>query len=271
MKEIQMRSLPASIRPWLHQSRGLFKIPIRTGQVAAALGSVLMFGTALNAMAIVHNTYPSITTATLNPGSIDEGDTSTFTVTFADPDPEDRHRVYLDWDITGEQLRENFLLPPGQFSFQTTHKFLDGRRSANGIVYPVKVRVWVGDEQPGNDNYDGAGDDGAEREITVNNVAPVINNHTLNVTKAPGKSGAVAVEGQFTEPGADTVHVTANWADGAPGHPKSITPCTVNQHAKTFRCEHTYATSPAKTYQIALKAQDEDGGEHTVTHAVQIP
>jgi hypothetical protein len=94
------------------------------------------------------------------------------------------------------------------------------------------------------------------------------------VTKAGAKSGAVVVEGSFTEP-VDPVNVLAAWGDAGASPSKAAALCTVNQVAKTFRCEHTYPTSPAASYQIRLTANDgvgpRDGGEDTYATTVHIP
>ena len=52
---------------------------------------------------------------------------------------------------------------------------------------------------------------------------------------------------------------------------KAAMPCTVSEKGKTFRCEHTYPVSGAKTYQITLTARDDDGGEDTATYSIQVP
>ena len=265
--------VPGSLR----RSRRLLSIAGRTGQRSVALGALLLLGSSLTASAIVHNTLPTITSATLSSVSVSEGAEIVVNVQFTDPDPEDRHPIIVRWDIepgTGGNWRgkEEVLLPPGQFSFQTTAKIADDGHDVNGNPSPIKLEVWVSDEQPGNDNYDGAGEVVKQFYITVQNVAPYIRDQTVKVTKGSGKSaGAVVVEGRFDEPGRDTVHVAANWGDGSPSKPKSISECTVDQQTRTFSCEHTYATSPARTYQITLRAVDEDGGEDTATTSVQMP
>jgi hypothetical protein len=259
--------LPTSISLLLKRNRPALALASRVSQRSVVLGAVLLLGSSLTVLATA-NDRPNITSLTVSPAEINEGEAVTINVTFTDADVTDHHTLAIGWnDGTPHQKVQ---LPLGQYSYQLTRTYPDNLK---GVSTGFFVRVMDHQLPIGsNDNTEGHGSDRWGHALAVNNVAPVINSHTVRVNKTPGKSSAVVVEGTYTEPGtADPVDIIANWGDGAPGQPKSMSACTVNQHAKTFRCEHTYATSPARTYQITLKAQDDDGGEHSVTHAIQIP
>ena len=273
-----MRCLPPFIHHALRRGRRLLSCSNRPAQLSAALGAALLLSSALSVSAIVPNTKPVIIGATVSDLDINEGDTVNVNVVFWDPDAEDRHPVLVRWDwlpvggYGGTWTEKRALLAPGVSEYQTTATFVDDRKGNSGNPVPIKLQVWVSDEQPGNDNYDGAGSVGKDIMVMVHNVAPSITERAVTVTKPVTKGGPVVVEGAFTEPGQDTVRVNANWGDAAtPQQAKAAAPCTVNEQAKTFRCEHTYAVSGAKSYQLTLTARDDDGGEDTSTRTIQMP
>ncbi len=268
-----MYTLPTvtTLQQTLRQASRLLAAPVRAGQMAALLGAVLLASTTLSTQADALNTKPMITTATLNPSPINEGGTATLALAFTDPDAADHHHVTVKWDIVWEQKQEEFYLPAGQRTFQTTHKFPDGVRFENGSFHPVKVWIFVEDDQPDPDLEDGTFSDFREVELTVNNVAPAIVGASVQVTKGSPNSGTLTVAGQFTEPGTDTVSVLVNWGHTTPGTAKQGEACAVNQHAKQFTCQHAYPANLAGTYTVTLTARDEDGGTSTMTRSIQMP
>jgi hypothetical protein len=267
-----MRIVPGSLREMLQRSRPLLALSRRVSQRSVVLGALLLLGSTLSVWATA-NTPVHIAQVTLNPSSSDEGQTVAVHVAFEDPDLNDVFTAWIHW-LDGSPDTK-LLIPAGQRTFQASHIFTDnGPFGSDGTLYPRQISVVIVDRQhaDGNDNAEPYGYDGNLVEFMVKNVAPVINSHAVKVTKAPGKSGAVVVEGTYTEPGTlDDVKIIANWGDWAPGQPKPQSACTVTPKGKTFRCEHTYPVVPAKTYHLMLKAQDKDGGEHSVTHAIHIP
>jgi hypothetical protein len=262
---------PSSLQLALQQSPRLRSIFRCSGQRSLVLGAALLLGSTLT-VAATANTTPTLTNVTLSKSIVDEGESFTISGTIVDPDPGEIHTLYIyPGRPSFDQVKVE--LPAGQLSFQVPYTYTDdrGQNAPDGNI-PIsrEIKVWVSDDNPPNDNDEEAGETNQILTIGVRNVAPVINSHTLNVTKAGGKSGVVVVEGQYTEPGLDTVQVSANWGDGLVGAGKLLPACDVNHHTKTFRCEHTYKPGPAKTYQITLRARDDDGGEDTATTSVQI-
>ena len=104
------------------------------------------------------------------------------------------------------------------------------------------------------DDGDGGSTD-ATTTLTVNNVAPVVNNDTLNVPIAPVALGtSIPVSVPFTDVGTlDTHTVTWDWGDG--------TFSAVSAAAEKASGSHTYA-GPG-VYTISCVVVDDDGGQDT--------
>jgi hypothetical protein len=255
------------VRHAVRRGRPVLSKSMAPGRRSAALGALLLLGSAVSTLA-TGNSAPEIISASLSQSVIDEGDTVTVTGTFTDADAGDRHTVWITWR-DGALQYVKLELPPGQTTFQATHTYRNNRPSG------AKVGVWLKDHQlpPGaNDNSEGEGEDYLSLPITVKNVAPTFEHASIQVTKAGGKSGAVVVEGSLTDPGnADALSVVAGWGENGVVSPKPASACTVNQHARTFRCEHTYSPTKAQTYPISLVVRDPDGGEGTAKATVQFP
>jgi hypothetical protein len=230
------------------------------------LGALLLATSTATVLATA-NTPPTITSATVTPTSLNEGQAATVAVTFTDPDPGDYHTVRVKWhDTDSLPYAEVIQLPPGQLSFAKTHTLRDSS-TAN-----VQVTVYDRQTAPGpgnpNDNSDGAGQSVAFVPIQVNNVSPTIPPSSVTV-KRTGKR-QVVVQGNVVDPGTnDVVRVSATWYDPTAPAP---TPCTMGKDGRHFTCNHTYGASlPAGTYDIFLDAWDDDGGQGVYTTSVQLP
>ena len=261
------------VQRMLRQTRHALTRSLHVGRSPLALSALLLLGSTWSVMATA-NTAPAITSLTLSSYSINEGDTVILTGTFTDPDPGDSHDIQIRWHDPSETYTEKqkIHLPAGQLTFQVPHKYTDATIVlVSATVYDRQLPV------DANDNVDGTfhWDVQNAPTLTIHNVAPRFIEPSITVTKAGGKAGGVVVEGSFTEP-VDPVNVRATWGDAVtPQQAKAAMPCIVNQKARTFKCEHSYKTSPAASYQIRLMADDghgpKDGGEDSHTVLVQIP
>lgn len=264
-----MRAVRSTVREALGQARQLPASLSRTARWPLALGALLLAASTATAMATA-NTPPTITSATMSPAVLNEGQTSVLTLSFTDPNPGDYHTLRLKWadEPLNDRHTEVIQIPAGQTSIQVPHAFRDSVAGSSGS----KVQVTLYDRQtrPGapNDNTEGAGQDVEFVPIAVNNVAPAIPHQSVKV-RVQGKRTAI-VQGTVVDPGtSDTVTVSATWWDPTSPAPK---PCRLDKTNRQFQCEHTYSSSlPAGTYDIFLDAWDDDGAQGVYTTSVRIP
>jgi hypothetical protein len=98
--------------------------------------------------------------------------------------------------------------------------------------------------------------------LTINNVAPLFEagaNETLPTTVGAFSRGPVS----FTDPGAEVWTGTVNYGDGTGNQM-----LTINQAAKSFSLNHTYATS--NTFTVMVTVNDDDGGSFTDSFTVTV-
>jgi hypothetical protein len=245
-------------------ARQLLVSSSRLGRRSAALGALLLIGSTVTVLATA-NTPPTITSLTVTPSVLNEGQTVTLSGTFTDPDVGDFHTVRIGWrdspDITSG-FRQQVQLAPGQTTFQVTHTYTDN-------VAPTTIKVSVIDRRdpPGsNDNTPGAGGtDFGFVPIEVRSVPPRFVDSSIVGTAS---AGGVVVEGDFTDPGTDdTIQVTATI-----GGPFATVPmsCSLGKGGRHFRCEYTHRPSLApRTYTVNLRVSDDDGGQDTHTMTVR--
>jgi len=229
------------------------------GRRSVVLGAVLLIGSAVTALGTA-NTDPQFTSLTASASIIDEGQTIVLRGTFTDPDTADAHGAHIHWNGANDNTNEKLLLPPGQLSFEVSHRYVDD-------LPPTTIKVWLFDRQlpiHTNDNTNGpfGTDVGFTSTIQVRNVAPrFVDASIVGTATASG----VVVEGDFTEPGADTIQLTG--AIGSPIYPPNQLQMTCAISGKGelhFRCQ--YAQQPnaqARTYDVHLKLRDDDGGQDT--------
>ena len=256
-----MSSIPPSLQLVLQPSPRLRSIFRCAGQRSLVLGAALLLGSTLGVVATA-NTPPTWTNVSLSASVIDEGQEVSVAGAFTDPDDTDSHSIQIDWREPGTD-QQKIDLPPGQTSFQVTHRFKDNRNL-------VPVRVTVIDHQPGvepNDNTSGIGYDTEELPLTVQNVAPSFAK-AIEVKKFALQPGKVVLEGNVVDPGTDTLEVSAAWGSSQQFPTLGIAPCSlVKGH---FRCENTYPSTP-RTYNVTVRVHDEDGGEKSQGVRVEIP
>ena len=266
-----MNAIRTTIRRTGDRTRRLQAHLVRTGLRPLALGALLL-ATSTAAVLATANTPPTITSATVTPTALNEGQAATLRVTFTDPDPGDLHTVRVKWHDNWGVVpsAEVIQLPAGQLSFTLPHTFKDSVSGPSGSQ--LQITVYDRQTAPGpgspNDNADGAGQDVIFVPIQVNNVAPNITPSSVTVKRQGRRQ--VVVEGDVVDLGAhDTVRVGAAWWDPTSPAP---TACSMGKDGRHFKCEHTYGASvPAGTYDIFLDAWDDDGGQGVYTTSVQLP
>src|SRR5205823_5928298 len=108
----------------------------------------------------VNNVAPS--NVVLNAGAVNENDSFTLNVSFADPGTLDTHTVVITW---GDGSPSTTLsLAAGVLTFSASHQYRDDNPSGTpSDVYTVGVTV----------TDDDTGSGGSSTSVTVNNLAPV--------------------------------------------------------------------------------------------------
>jgi VCBS repeat-containing protein len=174
-------------------------------------------------------------TITVDAGSdaiIDEGDTFTGSGFFTDPDG-DTWTATVDYgDGAGTQP---LALNPDK-TFTLNHVYSD-----NG-TYIVTVTV-----------HDGGGSAADSVNVTVNNVAPVVE---AGPDKTVDQGTAVSFSGSFTDPGADFHAIEWDFGDGSPHVTGTLTPT------------HTYAQKGIYTVTLTVIDDDGDSGSDILTVVV---
>jgi len=245
----------------------------RTSRRSLALGSVLLAVSAVTVWATT-NSPPHITSATLTPSHIQEGQTVTLAVTFTDPDVTDRHTAIIGW--RDRMPFQRVQIPAGQSSFSVQHTYQDNLFDPSETSIGFEVQDHQLPEGT-NDNTDGKGQDGASVPIVVDNVAPTFG-PDLTVTGPTAQSGLVVIQGSLIDPGtADTLQVVANWGDSRqppfpPDGQPTGTPCLVDRN-RHFICQRTFTLTPfhPRADTIALAVLDDDGGHSFFRRTIQIP
>jgi len=236
--------------------------PFRAGRRSVALGAILLAASTATVLATA-NTPPHFTSLTVSPSVLNEGQSVVLNGAFTDPDTTDAHSMLVYWDGGDSNFKQKVQLPPGQLSFQVHHTYTDN------VASPTIKVVLIDRQHPidANDNTDGIG--GGETKfvpIQVKNVAPRFVDSSI---VGSANAGGVVVEGDFTDPGADAIQLTAKI--GLPINPAGQIPmaCTLGKGERHFRCEYSQQASfAAKTYNINLLVKDDDGGQDTHTMSV---
>jgi hypothetical protein len=228
---------------------------------ATALGALLLSALPL-AVPVTANTQAAPYNAHFDKALIDEGQSITLTFSIADPDPGDAHVAYVLWNDPGNPTGAQVInVPAGQLTVQVSHVFPDDD-------YPSQLAVVVGVDDTADHPEDNS-HEATFAEILVKNVAPRIVESSMSVTK---KGSLVTVEGDFTDPGADSFEATATWGDTK--SPVEV-PCTVSN--KHVICQHIYQAglvppgAPPKPYAIAVTVKDDDAGKDQYKTTVQLP
>jgi hypothetical protein len=263
----------------LKHARSLSEHVRRKGGRSLVLGAALLAVSTATALATT-NTHVKVTTMTANTAKLSAGDALIITGTFEDPDAGDATTLFVYWhEEEGRvQKAEKVQLAPGQRSFQLSH------------TYPVAgpqrdVSVCVADRQlpfyplHSNDNQSDACDF-RRFPLIVNPADPNRPPHpdqqprfvesTIKVTKTPGKTGLISIQGDWTDADDNAGIVTLVPSDGQPA--KGLPACTSTGHH--FKCLYQFPVPnppTPKNWIYALEVMDGRGGHGVFMGNVQIP
>ena len=168
--------------------------------------------------------------------AVQEGGSTTLSVSFTDAQASDTHTVAITW---GDGGTDSIALPAGVTSTSPSHTYLDSG------TYTVGVTV--------TDN--GGLSVSGGTTITATNVAPSVSALVFSPSSVTDNQ-TVTVSGTFSDPGtADTYTVTFAWGDGF----SSVDSLVAG--TRTFSGSHSYVTSG--TYTVTVTVTDRDNGAGT--------
>jgi hypothetical protein len=278
-------TLRSFVQGALGEARYLPGIVGRRGRRSALLGALLLAASTATVLATA-NTTPTITSMTANTSQLNAGEALIITGTFADPDVTDAHTIFVNWHdgVAPQGQAEKVQLAPGQNSFQLSH------------TYPIPVAqrdivVQVGDRQTPfhiivngvdttNDNTTGGARDSRRFPLVVGpaeagqtkspDQQPSFVESSIKLTKTPGKTGLVSLQGDWTDGDDNAGIVTLVPSDGQAA--KGLPACTSTAHH--FKCMYQFPVpTPVKpkTWVYALDVSDGRGGHDLFKGQVQIP
>ena len=198
-------------------------------------------GTA-SANVTVNNVAPTVS-VTLDAASIDEDGSVTLDGTITDTGTLDGHKVVIDWVDGGTDV---ITLAAGALTFTKAHQYLDdGVSPGNGTasdVYAISVTVTDDDRGVGT----------ASANVTVNNLAPVVN---AGVDQTLPFGSLISVSASFTDTGTlDVWTYDIDWGDGTSHQTGSATP------AGPITGSHQYVIPGDQA--ITVCVTDDDTGTH---------
>ena len=191
----------------------------------------------------------------LSQNSILENNTVALAGSYYDVNISDTHTVVIDW---GDGTTSLATVDQLNHTFTASHQYADDGLTPGGApLHNYSITATVTVDNPA------AKSDSATTAITVNNVAPTINNFESD---APLSNPAllpstVFFTGDFVDPGSlDTFTATIDWGDGSPTQAIPITP---NASGGSISTSHFYADSGF--YHAVLTITDDDTGQ-AVSH-----
>jgi PKD repeat protein len=185
------------------------------------------------------NPQPTITALDLDQATIDEGGTVTLSGSYADASTVDTHTLVINW---GDGDTGNVAVNAADKTFTATHQYRNNPAAAP-FTYTIGATV-----------RDSAGGTGTSSlDVTVNNVAPVVNAGT-DLTGQEGSE--ISFTGSFTDVGTlDTHTIEWDFGDGSTAT-GALTP------------KHVYADN--RDYTVTLKVTDSDGAAQSDTLVVRV-
>jgi hypothetical protein len=191
---------------------------------------------------------PSITFLNLSPATITEGQTTTLTGTFSDPDAAQGHTLQVDW---GDGSGTVFSVGPGGTTIGPfTHLYANDQPLGYFLV-TVKVTDDLGAR------------DLKTVAVTVKDLPPVLVSLRVNPA-APLQDHLLALVGTFSNGGTgNTFTLVVDWNDGSPKQTFALP-----AGATAFAPTHVYARPG--TYTVNLSVADASGGGFTATQPVKV-
>ncbi|HXJ66296.1 MAG TPA: hypothetical protein VNN79_21250, partial [Actinomycetota bacterium] len=204
----------------------------------------------------VDNVAPTFTGSALSPTTVNEGQTLTYTVSFADVGVLDPHTVQVDWnnDGTYDAVQP---VAAGVTSATFTWDFTDD--DPTGTPQDVtNVKVLVTDDDTGSVTR--------TVPVTVKNVAPTVTGLTVSAATI-AEGGTVILSGSFDDPGLPDTHTIAiDWGSPQVQGPASLAVDSSTTVGRTFSTTATYGDNG--TYPITVVVTDDDTG--SVTASTQV-
>jgi PKD repeat protein len=185
-----------------------------------------------------------------------EGGTTTLNGTYSDAGILDTHVLDVDWNGDGTFDELGIAISGGTFSVM--HQFADDDPTGTpSDTFLIGVRI----------RDDDGGEGVADAEITVSNIAPVIESASAtNIFE----SGATTLSGTYSDAGAlDTHLLDIDWdGDG------TYDELGVSVGGGSFSVSHSYLDDPADplpdTFFINIRLRDDDGGEDTASTEITV-
>jgi Ca2+-binding RTX toxin-like protein len=203
------------------------------------------------------NDDPFLAPLVLSATSIQEGGSISLAGSFGDVDQSATYTVVVEW---GDGASSTLELSDGAYDFMgISHTYLNNQAGQPGYT----VSVTVLDAEGGSAT--------ATTQVSVENVAPVLEGGSVSVTGSavrPGEAGQpVQLSGAFGDLGTLDLHsITIDWGDGS-----TTSSAAQASHFSTlqisgggsgsFTAGHVYATGGI--FQIAVIVADHDGGSAT--------
>ncbi|MCU0963072.1 MAG: FG-GAP-like repeat-containing protein, partial [Pirellulaceae bacterium] len=185
----------------------------------------------------VRNVVPTLTN--LQATAAVENQSTTLTGEIVDAGTADAFTLTVKW---GDGSEQSFYYPAGTSSFSETHLYLDDPAGSSSDKYTIQLTVDDGD--------DGIGL--AQAVVSVDNVAPVLNNLTVTSTLNEGETATLS--GVIADLGTnDSFTLTVDWGDGSLAETTAFEVGTT-----TFSLSHPYPDEGL--YSVSVALQDDDAG-----------
>jgi hypothetical protein len=195
------------------------------------------------------NVAPTLTNLVF-PATLNEGSVATFQARINDPGTLDTFEVEINWGDGSPAQTLPF--PALTTDFSVTHRYRDDNPTGSPFdFYLASFRV--------RDN-DGGQTGPIFRLLSVDNVAPLLNNVTL--TPILLENGVATLAGRILDPGPDdTFRLVVNWGDGG----SNTFTYGPNDGPISFNETHRYLDdnptgTPSDIYPVTLSLVDDDGG-----------
>jgi uncharacterized repeat protein (TIGR01451 family) len=202
----------------------------------------------------VNNQAPTLSNVTF-PATLDEGDTAMLTGNINEISPLDTFTLLVDW---GDGITETFNYPAAATAFTETHSYPDDDPSGTPSDTHTVILVL---------SDDNGGSDVLTTSVTVNNVAPALNNIVI---PAVNENEAATLTADLVDPGIlDTFDVAIDWGDG------NIEMFSYGAGTTAITESHVYLDddptgTPSDNYTVILSIVDDDTGAGSATGSVTV-
>lgn len=223
----------------------------------------------------VSNVDPNVTSPATTPSTIDEGQSTTFTATFADPGWNDTYTGSINWGFPGFAPSS----VPATVTTQGSPGVPDSGSIIGSHVYLDNGAFTITGTVTDDDNGSGS----ASAALTVRNVAPTatidVSGYSLvNGVLVTSAGTPIDVKARSTDPGSDDLTLTWDWDDGAPApdvstgylhNPPTADPFpSPDGSARDVTDTQNHTFGQACAYDIRFGSADDDGGTASDTITV---